>query len=180
MVGGLLCLTPLSTIFQLYRVGQFYWSNFLCNIILVKLERKKGDRDIMLYRVHLTMSGIRTQNVSGDRHRLHRKLKFQLTYDHDVQYDGNLMWDTRHMFIIFCPMIDFPFHLSTGYIILLYRHVKFPHIPPSARWSFAYRNESILLHSEVQSLKNGVLAYCADGESNSQLALMTERKWMPR
>ena len=47
---GLWCLMPLSTIFQLYHGSQFY--------------------HIMLYRVHLTMNGVRTHNFSGDRSKL--------------------------------------------------------------------------------------------------------------
>ena len=63
---GLWCLMPLSTIFQLYRGSHFIGGGN---------RRKPPTRPksltnyhIMLYRVHLAMSGIQTHNISGDRH----------------------------------------------------------------------------------------------------------------
>ena len=67
---GLWCFTPLSTTFQLYRGGQLYW--------WIKPEYPQTTNDItqvtdkryqiILYRVHLAMNAVPTDNVSGDRH----------------------------------------------------------------------------------------------------------------
>jgi hypothetical protein len=55
---GLWCLTPLSTIFQLYHGGQFYWwrKPTTCGKSLTNFH-------IMLYKSTPRPSGIRTHNV---------------------------------------------------------------------------------------------------------------------
>ena len=70
---GLWCLKPHSTIFKLYRDG---------SVLLVEETTVPGETHrpylsqvtdklyhIMLYRVHLTVRGIRTHNFSGDTDR---------------------------------------------------------------------------------------------------------------
>ena len=61
---GLLCLTPLLLIFQLYRGGKSH----LCRKPEYPVKPTVNFYHIMLYRVHIHTSGNRIHNFSGDIH----------------------------------------------------------------------------------------------------------------
>ena len=67
---GLWCSSPLTTIFQLYRGGQFYqWRKPHYPEKTTDLSQVTDEFDhVMLYQVHLTINRVRTRNFIGDRH----------------------------------------------------------------------------------------------------------------
>ena len=72
------CLTPLPTIFQLYRGGHVYWWRKLRGPGENHRPVASHWQALSQNGVHLALIEIRTPNISGDRHWLHRHPVFAL------------------------------------------------------------------------------------------------------
>ena len=65
-------LTPLLTIFQLYRVGQFYWWRKPEYTEKITHLSQVTDKTLSHNILHLALVEIRTHNINGDMQGLHR------------------------------------------------------------------------------------------------------------
>ena len=59
----------------------------------------------MVYRVHFSMSGIRTHNINGHKYSLHRLMQLQLPYDHE--YDGRFKNFVSAVISEYSPRVTF-------------------------------------------------------------------------